>query len=149
MLIARGNHMSEASKQVLKRWFDEVWNQKREAAIDELFTPGGLCYGFPDDNSAIGIEEYKKTYHAFCGAFPDLHVELGEIKEDGNRASAAWVATMTHTGDHLGFPASGKKVDLHGHSTVEVANGRILNGWNQVDVASLFQKLQQPEEQSA
>jgi len=136
--------MSEANKQVLERWFDQVWNQKSEAAIDALFTPGGKCYGFPDADSVIGLDEFKKNFHAFCGAFPDIHVKLGEITEEGDRVSAPWVATMTHTGDDLGFPASGKQVTLPGHSSVEIANGRILNGWNQVDIPGLFARLQQP-----
>jgi predicted ester cyclase len=34
--------MSErANKDLAKRWFEEVWNQGRESAIDELFHPQG------------------------------------------------------------------------------------------------------------
>ena len=29
--------MSEANKLLLRRWFEQVWNQKSEAAIDEMF----------------------------------------------------------------------------------------------------------------
>ncbi len=32
--------MSEANKLLLKRWFEQVWNQKSEAAIDEMFQQG-------------------------------------------------------------------------------------------------------------
>ncbi len=135
--------MSDANKQVMRRWFEEVWNQKNEAAIDELFSPDGRCYGFPDAKSAIGRAEFKANFRAFCGAFPDIHVEVGEVKEDGNRVSATWTATMTHTGDDLGFAPSGKKVVLPGHSSIEVVNGRIQDGWNQVDIPGLFHALQQ------
>ena len=29
--------MSEANKALVRRWFEEVWNQGREESIDELF----------------------------------------------------------------------------------------------------------------
>jgi hypothetical protein len=31
--------MSEQNKPLVKRWFEEVWNQGRESTIDELFHP--------------------------------------------------------------------------------------------------------------
>jgi hypothetical protein len=33
--------MSEAEQALVKRWFEEVWNQGRESTIDELFHPEG------------------------------------------------------------------------------------------------------------
>ena len=30
---------------VMRRWFNEVWNEGREAAIDEMFAPDGVAYG--------------------------------------------------------------------------------------------------------
>ena len=43
--------MSEANKNLLRRWFEQVWNQKSEAAIDEMFSPHGKSHGFPDADS--------------------------------------------------------------------------------------------------
>ncbi len=49
---------------------------------------------------------------------------------------------MTHLGNHLGFPASGKKGVLTGSSFIIVKDGQILHGWNQMDLQALFNKLQ-------
>ena len=38
--------MSDANKLLLRRWFEQVWNQKSEAAIDEMFHPQGLPTAF-------------------------------------------------------------------------------------------------------
>ena len=45
--------MSEANKLLLRRWFDQVWNQQSEAAIDEMFSPEGKSHGFPEPDSVL------------------------------------------------------------------------------------------------
>ncbi len=52
--------MSEANKLLLQRWFEQVWNQKSEAAIDEMFHPQGKSHGFPDaDSVLVGPEGFQ------------------------------------------------------------------------------------------
>ena len=70
--------MSEANKLLIQRWFDEVWNQQSESAIDAMFHPQGKSHGFPDmDSVLVGPEAFKTVHRSFCGAFPDLHVDGG------------------------------------------------------------------------
>jgi predicted ester cyclase len=49
---------------------------------------------------------------------------------------------MTHLGDHLGFPATGRKGTLEGSSFAIVKDNKVLEGWNQLDLQALMQKLQ-------
>jgi len=37
--------MYEENKQLGKRWFEEVWNQGRVGAIDELLSPEAVGFG--------------------------------------------------------------------------------------------------------
>ena len=61
---------------------------------------------------------------------------------EGDYASFRWVATMTHVGDHLGFPASGKTATLAGSGFIKGDGTQILDAWNYMDLHQLFQKLQ-------
>jgi predicted ester cyclase len=134
--------MSDANKLLLRRWFEEVWNQKSEAAIDEMFHPQGKSHGFPEaDSLLVGPEAFKGVHRTFCGAFPDLHVDLEDIVAEGDRVAVRWRVTMTHLGDHLGFPASGKKATLDGSSFLIARNNQVVEGWNQMDLGALMQKL--------
>ena len=134
--------MSESNKQLVRRWYEEVWNQHDEAVIDELFTPGGKCYGFPDADSTIGPEEFKASHRLFCGAFPDLNVAIEDLIAENDRVVVRWKTTMTHTDDHLGFAATGKNVTLSGISIFQIADGKFIAGWNETNIPSLMQKLQ-------
>jgi len=135
--------MSEANKLLLRRWFEQVWNQKSEAAIDEMFSPRGKSHGFPEAGSVlVGPEAFKAVHRTFCGAFPDVHVDVDEIVAEGDSVAVRWKVSMTHLGDHLGFPASGRAVAMPGSTFVIVKGGQIAEGWNHMDLQALMQKLQ-------
>ena len=134
--------MSEANKLLVRRWFEQVWNQKSEAAIDEMFDPKGKSHGFPDPDSVLlGPEAFKGVHRTFCGAFPDLHVDVEDVIAEGDRVAVRWRVAMTHSGDHLGFAATGKKGTLDGSSFLIVKNNQVLEGWNQMDLQALMQKF--------
>ena len=135
--------MSEANKLLVRRWFEQVWNQKSEAAIDEMFSLQGKSHGFPEaDAVLVGPEAFKGVHRSFCGAFPDLHVDVEEVVTEGDRAAVRWRVSMTHLGDHLGFPASGKKETMAGATFVTIKGSQITEGWNYMDLQALMQKLQ-------
>jgi predicted ester cyclase len=137
--------MSEVSKLIATEWFDQVWNQQDEAAIDRLFHPKGKCYGFPDpDLSLNSPEAFKVAHRTFVGAFPDIHFDLLDIVAEGDHVAIRWKATMTHTGDDLGFAATGRRVSLSGSSFIIISGNQITDGWNHMDLQAMFEKLLAP-----
>ena len=134
--------MSEENKQLARRWFEEVWNQRSEAAIDRMFHPEGRSHGLPDPGSVlVGPEGFKNLHRNFVGAFPDIHVIIEDLIAEGDRVAIRWSAKMTHRGDHLGFPATGKSATLEGASFVVMKDGKIYEGWNQMEMQRLLQSL--------
>jgi len=137
--------VSEANKQLVRRWFEEVWNQQREGAIDAMFNPEGKSHGFPEEDSVlIGPEDFKSIHRSFRGAFPDVHVTVEDLIAEGDKVAVRWRVDMTHRGDHLGFPATGKRVSMNGSSIVIVKDGKIDEGWNFMDMGNLFVRLREP-----
>jgi steroid delta-isomerase-like uncharacterized protein len=135
--------MSEANRLLMNRWFEQVWNNKSEAAIDEMFSPQGKAHGFPEaDSVLVGPEAFKRIHRTFVGAFPDLRVQLEEIVTEGDRVAVRWRVSLTHLGGHLGFPATGKTETLPGATFAIVKGGQIVEGWNYMDLQALMQKLQ-------
>ncbi len=43
--------MSEENKELVRRWFEEVWNKGRADAIEEMFDENGIAHGLSDDPS--------------------------------------------------------------------------------------------------
>jgi predicted ester cyclase len=135
--------MSETNKVLARRWFEEVWNRKNTAAIDEMFHTNGQSKGLPDPDSVIqGPTNFKEVHRNFLAAFPDLHVSLENQVAEGDWVATRWIATMTHLGDGLGYTPTGKKLSMNGFSFSRFQNGQIVEGWNQMDFTRLRLQLE-------
>jgi steroid delta-isomerase-like uncharacterized protein len=134
--------MSRENVALIHRWFEEVWNKGRADAIDELFATDGIAHGLGSQGGElVGPAGFKPFFEAFRAAFPDIKVTIEDTVVEGDKVAARWVATMTHTGDQLGFAATGQSAEITGMTIVRVRNGQIIEGWNNWDLMSLMQKL--------
>jgi steroid delta-isomerase-like uncharacterized protein len=126
----------------IRRWFDEVWNQGREATIDELIAKHGVGRGQTIDGSTInGPEHFKAFWKGLRSAFSSIHVELHRVIEQGYLALAQWTITMTHSGDFMGIAATGKEISATGMSLQRYENGQIAEGWDNWDQLGAFAQL--------
>lgn len=129
-------------KKFIARWTTEVWNERREATIDEMMSPTCVVQveGVDGELTRDAFKEYRK---AFLQAVPDLSVEILSITTEGESSMQYWRATGTHLGNGLGIPPSGRRVDFTGVSSYQFDGGHIIRGfdrWNRGEViASLMQ----------
>ena len=135
--------MSEENKKLVRRWFKEVWDEGRLSAIPEMFHQSGLAHGFPDPDSVVSSPgEFAKHCKSFRETFPDVRIAVDDLVAEGDKVAVRWTASMTHTGDGLGFPATSKKVRVEGSSFLICGNGKILEGWNYMDLTRMRLQLQ-------
>jgi SnoaL-like polyketide cyclase len=66
-LCVRGGDMSEANKQLARRWFDEVWNKQRRQAIAEMLDSDSVVH--EGAHSARGPEGFYSFYDRMQAAF--------------------------------------------------------------------------------
>lgn len=124
------------------RWFHEIWNEQREATIDELCSDRleGHMEGAP---GPVGKEDFRVYFHAMINAISNLYVEVQQTSVDGDKSVVAWHLTGRHTGPGLGIPPSGRPVSFHGLTLFEWEGGQVVRGqdrWNRGEViASLMQ----------
>ncbi len=48
---------------------------------------------------------------------------------------------MTHKGDHLGMPATGKPVKMTGMTMVRISNGQVVRAWDNWDQSGMMRQL--------
>jgi steroid delta-isomerase-like uncharacterized protein len=126
------------------RWYDEVWNKKRPGAIDEMFAPDGIMHGLATGNDEVrGPAGFKQFYAAMTSACPDVHIRVDQVIEQGDMVALRWTATLTHTGEGLGFPPTNRRATIEGLGMARIANGRVVEAWNQWDNMGLLEQLGQ------
>lgn len=134
---------SRDNKEIIRRWFDEVWNKGRAEAIDEMFAEDGIAHGLAGESGEAlrGTEDFKLFHRKFRDAFPDIEVTVEDVISEGDKVAARCRVRGSHRGDSLGFAASDRPMEITGMTFARVRDGRIVEAWNNFDFISMFQQL--------
>lgn len=136
--------MTVEDRTLVHRWMDQVWNEKSESAIDEMFAEDGVAYGLndADGNPLRGPEGFKGLHRSFVSALPDLHVTIEESVSKGDKIWARIRINGTHTGEGLGVAPTNQPVEFTGMLIVREEDGKIAEAWNEIDFATLNTQIE-------
>lgn len=128
---------------LMHRWFEEVWNQGREEAIDELFAEDGIGYGLPTESGEPirGPKDFKPFHRQFREAFPNIRVGVEDIIADGDKIVARCRVTGSLEGESLRVTPDSQPVDFTGVVIARIENGKIAEAWNEFDFMKLYSQL--------
>jgi steroid delta-isomerase-like uncharacterized protein len=127
---------------LIRKWFEEVWNQGREETVDAMCAKDVTGHGQAQHGADIhGPEHFKVFMRGFRSAFSDINVEIHDTIEQEDKVVARWTATMTHTGTFLDLQPTGKQVSVNGISIQRFAGGKIAEGWDNWDQLGLLTQL--------
>jgi predicted ester cyclase len=108
--------------------------------IDEVFRPGVLIRtSLPVQ--ATGAQAFKEVFATLHRAFPDLHVTVDDLIEEGDKVVCRNTVTGTHHGQYMGLAPTGKSVAYNEIFILRFVNGRIAEIWGIVDVLSQMKQL--------
>jgi steroid delta-isomerase-like uncharacterized protein len=140
--------MHHDNKQLTRRWFEEVWNQRRVATIHEMIVPGTVAFGLTESGHAMSVEGFMPFFERFTGAFPDLRIAVEDVVGEGDQTVCRLRATGTHTGAQLGMQPTGRAVAFSAIVWCRWRDGRIAESWNEFDAWGLMQQLGAPQPQA-
>jgi steroid delta-isomerase-like uncharacterized protein len=109
-------------------------------AIDEAFEPDALIRT-PLPVQATGSQAIKEVFATLHRAFPDLHVTVEDLIEEGDKVVGRLTVTGTHQGQYMGLRATGKSVTYNEIFIFRMVDGRVAETWGVVDVLSLMKQL--------
>jgi steroid delta-isomerase-like uncharacterized protein len=119
--------MKTANDAIARRWFEEVWNQRRVETIRELLTPESFCHS--EGGMLKGHDPFVDLVHSpFLTAFPDIRLSVEDTVSEGDRVVIRWRAEGTHAGAGLGLEPTHRRVSFHGMTWMRFSNGKILEG---------------------
>lgn len=107
--------------------------------VDEIFEPDVKQHS---PFEATGVQTLKEmVFERLYRAFPDLHIELEDVIEDGDKVVVRDTVTGTHLGEFNGLPPTGKSVAYSEIFIMRFANGRIAEVWGVVDIFTQMKQL--------
>ena len=129
----------EENKARVHRMVEEL-NKRNLAALDEYFAAD-----YVDHSPAPGLpatrEGFKQAVTMLFTAFPDFRAIEEDLIAEGDKVVYRGIAQGTHQGEFLGMPPTGKQFTMGEIHIVRLANGQIVEHWEQSDQLGMLQQL--------
>ena len=138
---------TEDNKALVRKFFEEVWNNKNLDYIDEVYTPDFVLHALWHNVAAggpieaQGIEPAKAVIGNWHKGFPDMHVDVEDQVAEGDLVGSRHVSVATHTNEFMGIPATNKKATVTGMTITRVVDGKMVEAWTSWDALGMFQQL--------
>jgi steroid delta-isomerase-like uncharacterized protein len=128
--------------ELMQRWFQEVWNEGRIETVHELFAADGVAIGQAGRQALLrGPQEFVPFVERIRGAFPDIKITIEDTFGRKDKVVVRWSASMTHTGDSLGIPATRRPVRVTGMTIVRIVKGKLVEGWDNWDQLGMLEQI--------
>lgn len=135
--------MVEENLALVRRWFEEVWNQKRSETIRELLSADCVAHGTSETGGDLhGVEGFLEFQARQVSAFPDMHIVVEDCFGMGDKVVVRWSATMHHRGNGLGIEPTGAEVKITGMGIARIENGKVKETWDNWDKLAMFQQIE-------
>jgi steroid delta-isomerase-like uncharacterized protein len=134
---------------IVRRWFEEVWNQRRLETIDELFDAEGVAHDLGGQGATVkGPAAFRQAAAFMQSAFGKIAVTIEDIFGVEDRVAVRLTSRMKHTGPLDNHPPTGAEVVVPIVCLVRLRNGKIVEGWNFWDVATALRAAGAPPQRT-
>jgi len=131
---------TDANKLLMRRQFEEIWNRHDLDLIDELYAAEyvGHYYPYPDIR---GPQMVRQIAIMLRTGFPDSRYTIEDLIGEVDKVVARYTFRGTHSGDYQRFPPTGKTVEMTGTVISQIADGKFVEEWVNVDLLGQRQQL--------
>jgi predicted ester cyclase len=131
----------QANMEVIRRWNDEGWTKGNYELAKELIDPAMKVHGAGGQVFQPGPEGLTALIKSWRDAMPDGYMSIDQLLADGDLVVIRNTWRGTHTGEFNGIPPSGKKIEVESIGIDRVVNGKVVEGWGQLDMLGMMQQM--------
>ena len=137
----RAQKAVEKQNKALESRMWEAWGKGDFEAFKELLAPDFAYYKPSGSTKSSSIEEVIEIGKMIHSAFPDITFSIEELIAEGDRVVVRFIITGTHSGEWFDIPATGNKFEHSGISISRIENGKVVEGWREIDMLGLYEQL--------
>ena len=131
--------MAGEHENLVRRMYEEAWNEGRLDVIDEVCAPDYVGVG-PYGNE-LGPESVQRGVTSRRDAFPGIHVTIEDVITEGDKVVARLTFRGTQKGEFQGIQPTNKEVAWTGIWIYRVADGKFIERWHNYDMHGLMEQL--------
>jgi len=132
---------AEDHKTLVSRIATDIWNEGDLAVCDEVMAADAKYHGPHMPGGTGGRDDWRRAIAMYRSAFPDSQVTYDELIAADEVVVGRWRATATHTGELPGVPPTGTQISIGGITIYRIAEGKIVEAWEQLDLLGMWQQL--------
>lgn len=131
---------SETNKNVVRRFFTEIFNQNLESVIPQVISDDYRDHGSnpPLEGPAGALANLR----GLRAGFTDVQFKIDELLCDGDAVIARWTGQMVHNAEFYGHPATGNAITFTGITIYHLRDEKIVSAHPAQDLLGLFRQLQ-------
>ena len=120
--------------------FAEIVSGHDVSRFDEIVAPGYVNH---NAFAEPGPEGVKQVFGALIAGVPDLKVSAEDVfvSADGSRLVGRYRYEGTHTGNFLGYPATGNAFTMRSIDIWRVEDGRFIEHWDELNTLDIFTQI--------
>ena len=125
-------NLTDSNKALVRRYYEEVLNQRQLQVFDELADPGFVSY--LANGQGIGIEIYKQAIAGSVAAMPDIRVTIQDQIAEGDKVVTRWVGTGTPQVEFGGVKPNGKPISVTAIHIHRLRNNKLVEHWEAINL---------------
>ena len=132
--------MSAADEAVVRRFYEEMNNDRKLELAPDLFTSDHKFHDPQIPNVAEGPDGVVATVKVYQEGV-EGHWEIEELFSAGDRVVVRWTGSGTHVAELNGIPPTGKKIKVDAIAIHRMAGGKIAETHEVWDTLGFLQQL--------
>ena len=139
---------SEHNEKIFRRWVQEVWNEKRESAIEEMFAQDGLatCPKNLPNSPIRGIEDFKSFFRGRHQAVHHFKMTIEDLVCEADKVTA--LCRIVGIKQYGNTDDCGKEIEISGLYIVKIIAGKIIEAWHGFDFDNSYRRIDELMRQS-
>src|SRR6266513_1717528 len=131
--------MAASDEAVVRRFYDQMCNERKNELAGELFTDDHRMHDpqVPFGDGPAGVAEAISQYQRGV----EGHWNIEDIFSTGDRVVVRWTGSGTHVAEMNGIPPTGKSVRVDAISIHRMRGGKIAESWEVWDTLGFLQQI--------
>ena len=131
------NDMAAANKELVLRFYKEVYRDWNMALVDAVVSPRFVSHDWAE-GGPTGPEAFRNYYSALRAAVPDARYVVDDLIAEGDRVVVRWRMLGTHERAFGDIPPAGRAITLKGIAVYRLEDGKLVERWVVSDVYGLL-----------
>lgn len=124
-------------ERIYRRWIEEVWNQRSEQVLEEVFAENGIAY-YPyflkSDEPICGIEKFKDFFRVVWEHFTDFNIETLDLAITDEKIISLCLIKAVQRDLDSDDPTATQRAEVKCLCQCKIEDGKIVELWNNVDL---------------